>query len=398
MSVSYQTPDPTTSGKPGSGRTGAAGDAHSMLLGNSPGASVPDETAPAGLQLFAPRVKRIEIADVTSQLGLMVETGINLSIGLQGIAEQTKNPTLRKTLFSLKASVDSGEDFSAALARYPRLFDETYVSLVRASEATGSLGEMLDRIADYMRKEAETWSKVRSALAYPSIMLVMAIGVTIFLIAFIFPKFAPLFARKGVKLPKPTLVLMTVSEGFTEYWYLWVIALGLMIGALVASRTTESGRRIWDWLKIHVPVLGTVTRKVIVSRSLRTLGTMLAGGVPLLDALQLCSRVAANIYYQELWAEVSQSVTEGRRITDALLDTPLIPTTIVQMIASGEEAGKLDRVLERISIFYDREVENALKTATSIIEPVMIAVMGVVVGSIAMALLLPIFTLSQNHG
>ncbi len=398
MSISYQTSDIAPDGKPGLGRNASYGDAQSILLGNSTNTTKLVGDASSGLQYFAPRVKKIEIADVTSQLGLMVETGINLSIALQGISEQTKNPTLRKTLESLKASVDSGEDFSAALARFPRHFDETYVSLVRASESTGTLGEMLDRIANYMRKEAETWSKVRSALAYPAIMLVMAVGVTIFLIAFIFPKFAPLFERKGVKLPKPTLILMTVSDAFTEYWYLWLIALALLIGALVAGKMTESGRLIWDWLKINVPIIGTVQRKVIVSRSLRTLGTMLAGGVPLLDALQLCSRVAANTYYQQLWADVSQAVTEGRRITDALLDTPLIPPTIVQMIASGEEAGKLDRVLERISIFYDREVENALKTATSIIEPLMIAVMGVVVGSIAMALLLPIFTLSQNHG
>lgn len=397
MSMPYQASNSIPGGRGGNVRGAAAGDAQSKLIGTGLQVTGTHEAASVGLQIFAPRVRKIEIADITSQLGLMVDTGINLSVALQGIAEQTKNATLRRTLESLKTSVDSGEDFSSSLARFPRMFDETYVSLVKASEQTGSLGAMLDRIATYMRKEAETWSKVRSALAYPTIMLVMAVGVTIFLIAFIFPKFAPLFERKGVKLPRPTMILMGVSDAFTEYWYLWIIALAALVGALVAAKTTEVGRLVWDWLKIYCPIVGTVQRKVIVGRSLRTLGTMLAGGVPLLDSLQLCSRVAANTYYQRLWSDVSQAVTEGRRITDALMESPLLPPTIVQMIGSGEEAGKLDRVLERISIYYEREVENALKTATTIIEPLMIAVMGVIVGSIAMALLLPIFTLSQAH-
>ena len=398
MSMPYQATNLAPKGNADPVRNGGGNDTHSISLGNAHHAPHGHDNASPGLQLFAPRVKKVEVADVTSQLGLMVDTGINLSVALQGIAEQAKNPTLKQAIESLKASVDSGEDFSSALARFPRLFDETYVSLVRASEATGSLGEMLDRIATYMRKEAETWSKVRAALAYPAIMLVMATGVTIFLIAFIFPKFAPLFERKGVHLPRPTIILMAVSDTFTNYWYFWIMALAAVVGALIASKMTEAGRQASDWLRIHLPIVGTVQRKVIVGRSLRTLGTMLSGGVPLLDALQLCSRVAANTYYQQLWSDVSQAVIEGRRITDALWGTPLLPPTIVQMIASGEEAGKLDRVLDRISIYYERDVENALKTATSIIEPVMIAIMGVVVGSIAMALLLPIFTLSQQHG
>ncbi len=398
MSMPYQASNSTNSVNANPAGDGGTNEAQTLLRGNEHASQGVGETTSPGLQLFAPRVKKIEVADFTSQLSLMVDTGINLSVAIQGIAEQTANPTLKRTLESVKASIDSGEDFSTALERYPRLFDDTYVALVRASEATGSLGEMLERISTYMRKEADTWNKVRAALAYPAVMLCMATGVTIFLIVFIFPKFTPLFERKGVKLPRPTMILMAVSEAFTQYWYLWLMGLAVLIGALIAAKMTEAGRHAWDWIKINVPVVGTVQRKVIVGRSLRTLGTMLAGGVPLLDALQLCSRVAANTYYQRLWSDVSQTVIEGRRITDALIDTPLLPPTIVQMIASGEEAGKLDLVLERISIYYERDVEIALKTATSVIEPLMIAVMGVVVGSIAMALLLPIFTLSQQHG
>ncbi len=356
------------------------------------------EATGARRSLLGGRVSRSELVYMTTQLGLMIDTGINLSLSLQALAEQEANAALKSVLEDLRNAVEGGEDFSAALARHPRLFDATYVALVRAAEATGALGEMLDRVADHLRREVETRAKVRSAMAYPSVMLCLAIGVTVFLIAFVFPKFAPLFERRSVDLPKPTVVMLAISQGLTNYWYFWLGGLVVLIGGLLFALSTSQGRRVWDWIKISLPIIGPTYRKVIIGRSLRTLGTMLAGGVPLLESLDLCGRVAANWWYEQLWSGVAQAVTEGNRLASTLSESSLLPPTIVQMISSGEEAGKLDRVLARISTYYDREVENALKSATSMIEPLMIAVMGVVVGGIAMALLLPIFTLSQSHG
>ncbi len=346
--------------------------------------------------VFPRRVSKHEVIYLTSQLAIMVDTGITLSVALAGILEQEENPTLRKILVDLKNAVEGGEDFSSALARYPKLFDRTYVSLVRASEATGSLGEMLERVASYLRKEAETRSKVRAAMAYPMVMMTLAIGVTIFLLAYILPKFTPLFAARGAQLPTPTRIMMGISDVLLHYWYAWLAAAILLLVCYLVGRRTEFGRRALDGVKIRIPILGPMFRKVAISRSIRTLGTMLASGVPMLDALRLSGEVCGNYHYEKLWREVQDQVTSGKRICEVLSGNPLFPRVLVQMISSGEETGKLDYVLERVSTHYDQEVDTALKTATSLIEPLMISVMGVVVGGIALALLLPIFTLSKQ--
>lgn len=356
-----------------------------------------DEAAASGAGLFARRITRQEIIYTTSQLAIMVETGISLTLALGSIIEQEQNPSLRRLLDEIKSSLESGEDFSGALARHPKYFDTTYVALVRASESTGTLGEMLERIAQYLRKDLETRSKVKGAMAYPCVMAFAAVCVTIFLLAYIFPKFTPLFAQKKMQLPMPTVVVLAISHAITGYWYLFAGGLVLAIVGFVFGRKTEVGRQIIDWLKINLPAVGGLTRKVIISRSIRTLGAMLRGGVPMLESLELCAAVSGNYYYQELWNRVATEITTGSTMHKALAGTPLLPSTLVQMISSGEETGKLGFVLDRVSNYYDHEVETAVKAVTSLIEPIMITVMGGVVGGIGMALMLPIFKLSTSH-
>jgi type IV pilus assembly protein PilC len=346
--------------------------------------------------LFGRRIRRSDVIYVTSQLAIMVDTGITLSNALDGIAQQEQNPSLREVLSELKQAVEGGDDFSNALAQHPKLFDKTYVSLVKASEATGTLGPMLERIAGYLRKDLETRNKIRAAMAYPMVMMFLAIGVTIFLLTYILPKFTPIFKAKGTELPKPTLIMMGISDVMIGYWYLWVAGLVLAVAGYLAAKRTEPGRQLLDLVKIKLPILGPVFRKVIISRSVRTLGTMLASGVPMLEAIRLCGEVSGNYHYEKIWHKVRDQVTAGKRICEILAGNPLFPRILVQMIASGEETGKLDHVLQRVSTYYDHEVETAVKTATSLIEPMMIAVMGVVVGGIGLALLLPIFSLSRQ--
>jgi type IV pilus assembly protein PilC len=349
-----------------------------------------------GGPLIPRRVTKNDIIYMTSQLAIMVETGITLSAALGGIVEQESNPSLRKIVVELKAAVEAGGDFSAALAEYPKLFDKTYVSLIKASEATGSLGAMLDRIATYLRKELEMRQKVRAAMAYPGVMMVVATGVTIFLLTFILPKFAPLFKAKGTKLPGATVLMMSLSDALLSGWYLWLaVAIGLAV-AFHFGRRTELGRRAIDWLKIQAPVVGPMSRKVVISRGIRTLGVMLANGVAIMDAIKLAGQVSGNVFYEELWQQVLEQVSGGKRICEVLRDTPLFPRVLVQMIACGEETGKLESVLERVSTYYDREVETSLKATTAMIEPIMICVMGAVIGTIGLALLLPIFSLSRQ--
>jgi type IV pilus assembly protein PilC len=355
-----------------------------------------EEPAPDdGEGLFPRRISKHEIIYVTSQLAVMADTGITLSTALAGIREQEENPSLKRVLGELQTAVESGEDFSTALSKHPKLFDKTYVSLIRASEATGTLAEMLERIATYLRKETETVGKVRAALAYPAVMLVVATGVTIFLLTYVLPKFAPLFNRPGAKLPAVTKFMMVASDSLLHWWWAWLAGfVGLIVG-FVVFRKTPTGRQAIDTVKISLPLMGTMFRKVAISRSIRTLGTMLASGVPVLEAIKLSADVAGNYHFERLWHDVGAHVTEGNRIADSLTRSTLFPRMLVQMIKSGEETGKLDTVMLKVSNYYDQEVETTLKAVTSMVEPIMITVMGVIVGGIGMALLLPIFSLSK---
>ena len=397
MAYQYRVKDPLGNVLEGNLEAGSVEEATQQLRRDGFSVLEVQEGDGAVAPLFPRRIRKNDVIYKTSQLAIMVDTGITLSAALDGICQQEQNPTLKRVLDDLKKSVEAGQDFSTALARHPKLFDRTYVSLVRSSEATGSLGTMLDRIAGYLRKELETRGKIRAAMAYPAVMLVMAIGVTIFLLSYVLPKFTPLFTRQGAKLPLPTKIMMTVSDYLTGYWYVWVALTVALVVGFVFGRKTPRGRIVWDWFKINAPLIGPLFRKVTISRSIRTLGTMIASGVPMLDALRLCSEVAGNYFYEQLWIHVQDRVSSGDQICDALAGNPLFPPMLVQMISSGEQTGKLDSVLERVSTYFDHEVETSVKTVTSMIEPIMITLMGVVVGGIGMALMLPIFQLSKTH-
>jgi type IV pilus assembly protein PilC len=393
MNYQYSVRDPL--GNVLNGRLDAASQDDAAQQLRRDGFQVLDLDEADGEGLFGSHISRNDIIYTTAQLAIMVDTGITLSAALAGIVEQEQNPGLRRVLNDLKDAVESGDDFSSALARFPKLFDKTYVSLIKASEATGTLGPMLERISCYLRKEAESRGKVRAAMAYPMVMMVLATGVTIFLLTYILPKFTPLFKAKGKLLPGPTRLMMGLSDAILGYWPFWIAGIALVVVGLLYARRTESGRMFFDLLKIRLPILGPMFRKIAISRSIRTLGTMLASGVSILDSLKLCGEVAGNYHYERLWDIVRDQVTSGKRVCEVLSGHPLFPRVLVQMIAAGEETGKLDYVLERVSTYYDQEVDTALKTTTSLIEPIMISVMGLVVGTIGLALMLPIFSLSK---
>jgi type IV pilus assembly protein PilC len=348
-----------------------------------------------GMDLLPRSIRLTDIIYFTSQLAVMVDTGINVSIALGSIAEQEANPTLKTVLLDLRGRVEAGEDLSTALNRHPKQFDKTYIALIKAAEQTGRLGEMLDTVSNYLRSQLETRQKVRAAMAYPSIMAVLACGVTIFLLTYILPKFEPLFTRKGVKLPRPTIVMMAASDLMLDYWPVWLTLAVALLATWFFGRRTPTGRQIIDWLKINLPIVGPLCRKVTISRSLRTLGTMVASGVSMLEAIRLTAEVAGNYYYEQVWLRVLAEITQGNRIVESLKHEKLMPPTLVQMIGAGEETGKLDTVLTKVCNYYDREVETSLKTTTSMLEPLMICGMGFIVGGIALGLLMPIFQLSR---
>lgn len=357
------------------------------------------QAATAALRMaWHKRIPRSEVIGITAQLAVMVDAGVPVAQALRGAGAQAVNPAMRDLLDRIAGHVEAGDAVSTAIARFPRSFDRTYVNLVKAGEASGTLGTMLDRLALQMQSEQETHQKVFGALIYPAAMLAMCVGTSTFLLAYVFPKLTPMFAARQIDLPTPTKLLMFVSDALTNYWYAFIVVAVALIAMFAYSRTQAWGRRGLDWLWLRIPILGPMLKKVALSRSIRTLATTVNAGVPMLESIRLAGSVADNVWYEEAWADAAEQVSGGRQIHQSLEGHPLFPPTLLQMIASGESTGRLGQVLNRVSDAFDREVANAIKSATSMIEPIMVFVMGGVIGTIALAMLLPIFKLSSHVG
>ncbi|MGH7132276.1 MAG: type II secretion system F family protein [Phycisphaerales bacterium] len=340
-----------------------------------------------------PRAKHV--LDFTTQLAVMMRAGINLRSALDGIADQTTHPNFKKVIIALKTDVESGKQFSQALARHPKLFGPLYVNMVRASEMSGSFSQMLDRIAGYIGQEIETRKMVVGAAIYPGVIGTMAVGVTVFLLTFVLPKFKAVFKGKEEVLPWATKFLLGLSDLMVDKWPFFLGGAVALIGGIYAFAKTEVGSFWIDKLKLAVPVVKGMFRSLYISRSLQTMGQLVNAGVPMLDTLSITGDVSGNKLYQALWRSVFASVKTGKKISAPLQKTTLLPQSVVQMVSAGEESGKLGEVLDEISDYYAKALKDQIKTVTSMIEPIMIILMGSVVGFIAMAIILPIFKMSQ---
>ena len=346
-------------------------------------------------ELNAGRPKQKHVLDFTQQLAVMIKAGINLRAALDGIAEQTEHPTFKKIIISLKTDVESGKQFSDAIARHPKLFGPLYVNMVRASEMSGSFAKMLDRIALYIAQQIETRKMVIGASIYPAVIGTMAVAVTVFLLTFVLPKFYKVFEGKEEILPWATKFLMNSSKFMVGNWPYIIGGLAVLGGGLFTFIKTELGAFWVDKMKLTLPVVKTMFRSLYISRSLQTMGQLINAGVPMLDTLAITGDISGNRMYRTMWRNVYASVKQGKKITAPLQKTKLLPRAVSQMISAGEESGKLGEVLDEISTFYAKALKDHIKAVTSMIEPVMIICMGGVVGFIAMAIILPIFKMSQ---
>lgn len=335
-----------------------------------------------------------DILNFTTQLAVMVRAGINLRSAVEGIADQTDNPKFKKILYQIKSDIESGKQFSEALTRHPKQFGPLYVNMVKASEMSGSFSKMLDRIAASLAQDIETRAMVVGAMIYPGVIATMAIGVTVFLLTFVLPKFGAVFAGKEEALPWPTKFLMGLSKFMVEWWWAVLLGiLGMVVGFILFVRT-ESGGKWFDKMKIKVPVFKKMFRALYISRSMHTMGELVNAGVPMLDTLMITGDISGNWLFRKLWHAVYASVKEGKKIAQPLTKTTLLPKAVVQMVGAGEESGKLGEVLDEVSSFYGKQLKEAIKSVTSMIEPIMIVAMGSIVGFIAMAIILPIFKMS----
>ena len=336
-----------------------------------------------------------DVLDFTIQLAVMMKAGINLRSALEGVADQVSNQKFKKIILSLKMDVESGKQFSEAIAKHPKLFGPLYVNMVKASEMSGAFSRMLDRIAAYLSQEIETRKMVIGASIYPGIIATMAIGVTIFLLTFVLPRFANVFEGKEEALPGPTKFLMGISGFMVEYW--WLLLIGLVVGIVgfMAFIRTELGSFWWDRTKLRMPLLNRMFRALYISRSLHTMGELLNAGVPMLDTIAITGDISGNQLYRRMWRGVYGSVKQGRKIQSQLVRSSLLPRSVIQMISAGEESGRLGEVLDEVSVYYSKVLRDSIKAVTSMIEPLMIVVMGSIVGFIAMAIILPIFKMSN---
>lgn len=342
---------------------------------------------------FGPGSK--DILNFTNQLAVMVRAGISLQEAFESIAEQQTNQKFKRIIVDLKEQIESGQSFSQALSGYPDIFSNLYINMVAAAEVSGSLSDMLQKLAGYLDQEADTRSQIKGAMAYPMIIATMAISVTIFLLCFVLPKFTAIFAGKEQYLPAPTKILMGSSAFLRSYWYYVIIGVGAVIWGFMYFINTPVGRHWWDKTKLVLPIIKKLCRSIYITRGLHTMGVLSHAGVPILDTISITAQISGNILYKEMWLGVYDEVKQGKKIASSLSKSKLMPPDVVQMIRSGEDSGTMSDVLRDVSEFYARELRTVIKTVTSMIEPIMIVLMGVLVGFIAMSIMLPIFKMSS---
>ncbi len=338
---------------------------------------------------------RKNILNFTNQLAVMVRAGISLQDSLEAIAEQNENRKFKVIITDLKNQIEAGQSFSQALAEHPQVFSNLYINMVAAAEVSGSMSSMLQKLAEYLDREAETRSQIKSAMVYPIIIAIMAVLVTIFLLCFVLPRFTAIFAGKEHLLPAPTRVLMASSAFIRNYWFVILPVIGAEIWGFFYFIGTSVGRLWWDKTKLVLPLIKTLCRNLYITRSLHTMGVLVRSGVPILNTISITAQISGNILYRNMWLSVYEEVRQGKKIASSLNCYNLMPPNVVQMIRSGEDSGSMGDVLRDVSEYYARELKTIIKTVTSMIEPIMIVVMGVLVGFIAMSIILPIFKMSS---
>ncbi len=341
----------------------------------------------------APGLK--EVLAFSQQLAVMIKAGISIRDAIEGIADQQENLRFKKMLIQIRTDVEAGQSFSAALAKHSKTFNPMYVNMVRASEMSGTFAHMLGRICSYLKQQDETRRMVRGALAYPIILFVMSMSALVFLLTWVLPKFLKVFEGKEDFLPKTTKALMWLSDYMVNSWYVPILGVGVFLVVFTMVVRTPSGKLAWHGFVLRVPVISKMLRALYITRGLQAFGELINAGVPILDALKLTCDLSGNVKYQELWTKVANTVREGGKIVQELQGTTLLPKSVVQMIAAGEESGRLGEVLSDISEYYELELKATIKTVTGMIEPLMICFMGVVIGFIALSIITPIFSMQR---
>jgi type IV pilus assembly protein PilC len=344
------------------------------------------------------KVSETDLVLFTRQLATMVDAGLPLVAALTALYEQAdprKQAGLRRVVGEVTALVQQGDSFHEAIVKHPRVFARLYVAMVKAGESGGLLAEILDRLAGFLEAASRLRKKVKSAMTYPLIVILIAIAITTFLIVKVVPVFGQIFEDFGAALPAPTQFLLDVSTFVRGYWYLILAFVGGTIFGVRTFLRTERGARIWDRAKLKLPIFGPLVHKICMTRFARTFAQLIRSGVPILEVMDIVGDTAGNYVVADAIKLVSADVEKGDHLTNALSRQPIFPPMLVRMVSAGEATGKIDSMLDKMADFWDEEIEAILDALTSLIEPLLIVVLGVIVGGIVIAMFLPIFKLSD---
>lgn len=345
-----------------------------------------------------PRVKQKDLVQITRQMSTLISAGLPLVRAIQVLQKQEKHPGLKIALEKMEESISSGSTFAEALGQHPKIFDKLYVNMVRAGEMGGVLDKVLKSLSEFMEKIQKIKGKVKSAMTYPVIVLTMAMGILFFLMTFIVPKFKAIFddILAGKPLPAITRVVMTISNGLVNNIGMTIGGIVILVVASVMLARTEKGQRFLDRVKLNNPIFGPLVRKTAIARFSRTLGTLMDSGVPILQALNIVGETAGNSVITDAVKVVHDAVKEGENIAPPMEATGVFPPMVISMVEVGEETGDLPSMLTRIANDYDEEVDNAVTALTSIIEPIMIVLLALIVGTIVLAIFLPMVELLKG--
>src|SRR5437660_1309153 len=346
---------------------------------------------------FLKSVKASELAVFSRQLSTMITSGMSILRALYVLEEQTEGKFLKETIVAVRKDVEAGLSLSSAMARHPKVFSQLFVAMTQAGEAGGVLESSLLRVADQLEKDASLRRQIKSAMIYPALVIVFAVGVMMALVAFLVPVFEGVFKQFGGELPKITQVSVFLSHAVLGYWWLMFLSAGGAAVGFFKWKASSWGRPQWDHFRLHVPMkIGAIVQQVAVARWARTFASLTSAGVPLLQALEITGRTGGNVAVEEAMEGVIASVKRGGTIAAPLTQSPIFPPMVTHMIGVGEETGALDEMLDKVADFYEDQVAASVKALTSILEPVMIVVIGGIVGFIVISMYMPLFTVYNN--
>ena len=350
------------------------------------------------ISFLQPKVTSKDIVIFTRQFSTMIDAGLPLVQGLTILGEQTENPTFRAILKQITKDVEGGSTLAEAMKKHPKVFDDLFVNLIAAGEMGGILDTILQRLATFIEKAEDLKSKIKGAMTYPIVVVAIAVIVIAVILIFVIPVFQDMFASFGQALPVPTQMVLALSDFMKSNIIYMIPALIVLIVAFKKYRDTKGGRKTTDTIALKLPIFGDLLKKTAVARFTRTLGTMLASGVPILDSLEIVAKTAGNVVLEEIIFDVRSSIAEGQTIAEPLSETDVFPGMVIQMISVGEATGALDTMLSKIADFYDKEVDAAVDALTSMLEPLLMLFLGGSIGGLVVAMYLPIFSMAGAVG